>query len=120
MKRILVIDDDIALLELIQRWLESADYETIIATNGKEGLESNRKTPADLIITDIYLPDRNGTGLFMEFREEFPQTKVAVMSGGGGLSRIDYLEFAKLLGATKIFRKPLERKEFINIVQSIV
>jgi len=56
----------------------------------------------------------------MEFREEFPQTKVVVMSGGGGLSRIDYLEFAKLLGATKIFRKPFERKEFINIVQSIV
>jgi DNA-binding response OmpR family regulator len=119
MKRILVIDDDIALLELIQRWLENANYEAIVATTGKVGLERHRKTPADLIITDIYLPDRNGTGLFMEIRDEFPQTKVMIMSGGGGVSRIDYLEFARLLGATKVFRKPFERQEFMNIVQSV-
>ena len=120
MKRILVIDDDIALLELIQRWLENAGYETMIATNGMKGLETQRKNPADLIITDIFMPGREGTGLLMDVRDEFPQTKVFVISGGGGVNGVDYLELAGLLGANRVFKKPFERKEFMSAVQKVV
>lgn len=119
MKRVIVIDDDLVLLGLMQRWLENDGYETVITTEGRIGIEVHRLTPADLIITDIFLPDCNGTGLLMEVRDDFPQTRVIVISGGGR-TRVDYLELARLLGAAKVLRKPFVKNDFVSVVQSVV
>jgi len=118
MKRILVIDDDLALLDMIHQWLLRADYETVTATSVSQGLEEYKKLPFDLVISDVFLPDRNGVSLLMEIHEIFPRAKVVMMSGGGG--RIDYLKFASVLGAKKILQKPFERDFFLNTVQKAV
>ena len=120
MKRILVIDDDIKIAELIKIWLEEAGYEVQIATNGQEGLKIQREEPADLIITDIFMPHREGTGVLVDVYDEFPETKVIVISGGGASSKVDYLELAKLLGAVKVFQKPFDLKELLETVQSVI
>lgn len=119
MKRILVIDDDEKIVELIKRWLEKGGYEIMTAANGAIGLEMQREAPADLIITDIFMPEKEGTQLLMEVREEFPDTKVIVMSGGGGSPHIDYLELSSLLGAVKVFQKPFEMKDLLETVNSL-
>ena len=120
MKRIIVIDDDVEILKLLQHFLEGAGYETFVALNGNIGLEIQRETPVDLIITDIFMPEKQGTGLLMEVRKEFPQTKVIVMSGGGASEHVDYLELASLLGAIEVFQKPLDLQELLNTVKSII
>lgn len=120
MKRILVIDDDQKITELIKIWLEEAGYEVLVALNGQEGLKIQREDPADLIITDIFMPQREGTGVLVDVYDEFPQTKVIVMSGGGASDKVDYLELARLLGAVKVFQKPFDLKELLETVQSII
>jgi DNA-binding response OmpR family regulator len=120
MKRVLVIDDDVEILGLIKCLLEEAGYKTIVTTNGKKGLEIQRKTPADLIITDIFMPEKEGTGVLIDVRDEFPQTKVIVMSGGGHGEHVDFLELATLLGANKVFRKPFNMQDLMNTVKSLI
>lgn len=120
MKRVLVIDDDSDVQRLVRLWLNDAGHETAGASDGKTGLDIQRKKPADLIITDIFMPEKEGTELLMEIREEFPQTDVIVISGGGGVEGVDFLDLASKLGAVRVFRKPLKRKEFINSVHKVL
>lgn len=120
MKRILVIDDDIRIAELIQIWLQEAGYEVLIASDGQEGLKIQRENPVDLIITDIFMPQREGTGVLVDVYDEFPQTKVIVISGGGASDQVDYFELSRLLGAVKVFHKPFDMQELLETVQSIL
>ena len=120
MKRVLVIDDDIQLQQLLRRWLGNAGYETMGATNGNIGLDIQRDTPADLVITDIFMPEKEGTEVLMRMRDEFPQTQVFAISGGGGINGVDFLELASYLGATHVFKKPFEKQELMSAVHKVV
>lgn len=117
MKRVLVIDDDQYIQELLKLALEKAGYEAMVADNGDMGLDIHRETPADLIITDLFMPGKEGTQLLMEMRDEFPQTKVIVISGGGGIEGVDFLKLASHLGATQVFQKPFTITELLEAVR---
>lgn len=119
MKRILVIEDDPDLLEILKAWLVKAGYEVMGASTGTGGMATLRKMPADLIVTDMFLPDATGTSIVMDVRDEFPGAKVIAMSGGGA-SPVDYLHLAKLLGASEVFSKPFEKASFLNAVQGVL
>jgi DNA-binding NtrC family response regulator len=120
MPRILVIDDDVNLRELIRRFLERAGYEVLIAENGRVALEKQRQTPADLIITDIFMPGKEGTEIIMELNTEFPGTKIIVISGGGKIADIDFLKLAEDLGALKTFQKPFKQEELLAAVEELL
>jgi DNA-binding response OmpR family regulator len=120
MPRILVIDDDVKLRELIRRFLERAGYEVLIAENGDDALEMQRQTPADLIITDIFLPGKEGTEIIMDLSLEFPQAKVIAISGGGNVADIDFLQLAQNLGALKTFQKPFKQEELLAAVEELL
>ena len=82
MVRILVIDDDNSIRNLLRRILETAGHEVIEASNGRIALDMQRQKPAELIITDIFMPEKEGTEFIMDMNEEFPAVKVIAMSGG--------------------------------------
>ncbi len=107
MARILVIDDDTQLRGLMRRILERAGHEVHEASNGRIGLELQRQINADLIITDIFMPEMEGTEFIMVIRAEFPHVEVIAMSGGGNVGDVDILELAKNLGAARAFHKPI-------------
>jgi DNA-binding NtrC family response regulator len=120
MPRILVIDDDVKLRELIRRFLERAGYEVLIAANGNDALEMQRQTPADVIITDIFMPEKEGTEIIMDLSMEFPQAKVIAISGGGNVADIDFLQLAENLGALKTFQKPFKQEELLAAVEELL
>ncbi len=120
MARILVIDDDVKLRELIRRFLEAAGHEVLIAENGNVALEIQRQTPADLIITDIFMPEKEGTEIIMDINVEFPKTKIIAMSGGGNVADIDFLQLAENLGALKTFQKPFKQEELLAAVKELL
>jgi len=120
MARILVIDDDIQLRGLLRSILERAGYEVYEAANGRIGLELQRQLNSDLIITDIFMPEMEGTELLMGLRDEFPQVEVIVMSGGGNVHDVDFLELAENLGAFKAFQKPFRKHDLLMTVRSIL
>ncbi|MBU6434381.1 MAG: response regulator [Nitrospirae bacterium] len=115
MATILVIDDQEPIRALLHRALEGAGHEVLEASNGRIGLELYRKRSADLIITDIVMPEMDGLELMLELTRNFLNVKVIAMSGG--IESEEPLNVAKLLGARQTFRKPLEMDKLLSAVR---
>ena len=120
MARILVIDDDDEIRQLICRLLKRVGHEVVEASNGRIGLEMQRENPAELIITDIFMPEKEGTEFIMDMNEEFPGVKVIAISGGGNIADVDFLNLAKDLGALKTFQKPFKQADILAAVEELL
>jgi len=116
MARILIIDDEEQMRGMLRQMLERAGYEVIDAADGKEGMKLFRREPADLIITDLLMPEKEGLETIMELRREFPGTKIIAISGGGREGILDFLPAARKLGACATLAKPFERQEMLDAV----
>ncbi|MGD8494037.1 MAG: response regulator [Desulfobacterales bacterium] len=117
MARILIIDDESQIRSMLRLMLERVGYEVIEAADGMEGIRQYRDNPADLIITDLIMPNKDGIGMIIELKKEFPQVKIIAMSGGGVNRPEGYLDGAKKLGATRTLTKPIDRDKMINAVK---
>ena len=93
--RVLVIDDDDALREVISGALEFQGYEVAQANNGRKGVDLLDGTLVDLVITDIIMPEQEGVETTLEIRKRFPDLKIIAMSGGTRFRTMDYLEVAE-------------------------
>jgi CheY-like chemotaxis protein len=120
MARILIIDDEAMIRELLMEMLEREGYETITASDGKDGMRVYRENPADLIITDIIMPEKEGIETIMEIRRDFRDAKVIAMSGGGRIGSETYLQIAKAFGANGTLAKPFDRQELLKQVHEIL
>jgi DNA-binding response OmpR family regulator len=117
--RVLVIDDNADLREMIRDTLEHEGFEVAAAADGALGLESQRNNPAHIIITDIFMPEREGMETLVALRKEFPRAKIIVMSGGGVRKNVDYLRVALELGAAKSFSKPFDLRALVAAVHEL-
>jgi len=115
-----VIDDDVALRATVRRALESIGHEVREAEDGASGLALLQSQPADLLITDIFMPGQDGILTLLHVRKEQPWLKVIVMSGGGLDGRLDLLEDAKVLGAARALRKPFGTEELRAAVREVL
>ena len=120
MARILIIDDDERVRTMIRQMLERAGYETIEAPDGKVAAGIYRRTPPDLIVTDIIMPEREGLEIITELRREHPNIKIIAISGGGRVSGVDYLDLAKKLGADRTLAKPFHQEELLDAVRTLL
>ena len=112
---ILLIDDNDQIRTLLRRVLEEAGYFVMDAANGREGLRQFRQTPVALVITDLLMPDSDGLEVTMTLRRESPHVKIIALTGGAGEPNL--LQVAKLLGAHRTMKKPLEMTELLKAVQ---
>ena len=120
MKRILVIDDDVQVRQMLRQMLEREGYEVVDAPDGKEGIRLYRDEPADLIITDIIMPEKEGIGTIFELRREFPGVKIIAVSGGGRfVHKNDCLDLCRAKGIPA-FSKPFDRKELLEAIQKLL
>ncbi len=123
MSRILIIEDD----SLTREWLESLlgrnGFEVESATNGEEGVQLFRANPADLVITDIVMPEKDGIETITDLKRTHPEVKVIAISGGErrpeGVSR-NYLHSAKLLGANRAMQKPISNEDLLTAVRELL
>ena len=120
MARILVIDDDVQVRGAVRRILERAGHTVEDVGNGDAGLRAHRERPADLIITDIFMPERDGIETVRELRRESPQVKIIVISGGDRTQTMDLRKDAELLGAARSLRKPFELSELVRAVAELL
>jgi DNA-binding response OmpR family regulator len=114
MARILVIDDDPDMRALLEQTLKSAGHEVALAAEGSEGLEQYCANPADLVITDLYMPGQEGLETIMELRRLFPQAAIMAMSGRAAAETM--LSIAKKLGAVEMLQKPFTVEELLAAV----
>ncbi len=85
-----------------------------------EGVAFFHEHPADLVITHIFMPEKEGIKIVLELREQSPQTKIIAISGGGRAGHFDFLATAKNLGVQHTLAKPLERQELLGAVNAVL
>jgi len=115
MAMILIIDDEEPIRVLLRSAREAEGYEVAEAVNGRDGLERYRDTPADLVITDILMPELNGLDMLLELTREFLHARVIAMSGAAEEKNL--LDVAKLLGARQTFQKPFSMPQLLSAVR---
>ncbi|MBC8440073.1 MAG: response regulator [Deltaproteobacteria bacterium] len=121
MARILIIDDEVQILNMLRQMLEGEGYEVIDAPDGKEGLRLYRENPTNLIITDLIMPEKEGIETIVELRRDFPDVKIIAISGGGRESPDNFLlNISGKLGAQRTFAKPVEREELLKAVRELL
>ena len=118
-KHILFVDDEPPVRELFKEALEKFGFQVSLATNGNEGLESFRKNPADLIITDIFMPEKDGHAFILELLQEFPEAKIFAITGKKSFEPEMELDIAKTLGALRVFAKPCKLSELIAAIREL-
>ena len=120
MSKILVIEDDSAVRLSLQMMLEDGGYEVQVAEDGEKGISCYRESPADLVITDLFMPKKEGIETISELRQDYPGIKIIAISGGGQHIPGGFLVFAKKLGAIHTFQKPIDNDELLQVIHTVL
>jgi CheY-like chemotaxis protein len=115
--RILVVDDDAGVREVLQSMLETAGYRVAVAVNGREALAALRERVFDCIITDLVMPEQEGIETIKLIRRDYPDLGIIAMSGAFGG---DYLRIASYLGAHATLAKPVQLPTLLATVGSLI
>jgi|SRR2546426_923959 len=118
MARILVIEDHPAMRDVLEESLMAAGHEVRTAANGKEGVALFRAHPADLVITDLLMPEKEGLETIKDLRARAPALKIIAISGASPEWRV--LDMAKQLGAHKTLVKPFTPQEILGAVEALL
>jgi CheY-like chemotaxis protein len=117
MTTILGVDDDWLIRNVLQRVLGSAGYEVEVAADGTEALKRCAAQRFDLVLTDVYMPNRDGFELIKELKKTTRDARVVAMSSGV-LEGIDVLFIAKALGCVATLQKPFGAQELLDTVKT--
>jgi DNA-binding response OmpR family regulator len=121
MTRILIVEDDAQIRAMLEETLQQEGYQTDIAHNGADAMERYRRAPADLVVTDILMPEKEGLGLITELRGINPNVKIIAISGGAPqLSSGCNLELARMFGAQRSFQKPLDIDALLQAINTLL
>ncbi|HXA39433.1 MAG TPA: response regulator [Phenylobacterium sp.] len=113
--RVLLIDDDQALLGLMAQAFAAAGYITRTAENGRKGLLALDSYRPDLVVTDIVMPEMEGIGAILQIKRRPRPPKIIAISGAGPGGRRDYLSWAKHLGADEVLAKPFRMSQILAL-----
>lgn len=117
MSQVLVIDDDEDLRSVLKTVLEGAGHEVRVAVNGAEGLQLQRRSPAEIAVVDIIMPEMEGIETIYTLKREFPRLPIVAMSGGGANIGSDYLSAATGVGADHVLQKPFAATRLVEVVR---
>jgi CheY-like chemotaxis protein len=118
--KLLVVDDNADTRESMKLLLERAGHEVELAQNGARAVEMQRETSAEILITDIFMPELDGLETIARFKREFPAVKIIAMTGGGvRFDRENYLLSADVAGADVVLRKPFEKSALMQALRQV-
>ena len=117
MSKILVIEDNIEISENIVEILELADYDVIVAKNGKQGVEMATMNLPDIILSDIMMPDLDGYGVLYLLNKNPETTTIPFIFITSKSERVD-LRKGMEMGADDYLTKPFGRLELLNAIET--
>lgn len=120
MARIMIIDDEAMVRETLRRILETFHYDVTEAPDGKVALAEHKKNPVDLIVVDIFMPEKEGLETIQEFKRDHEHVKIIAISGYTGVGSKDFLKSARAFGAERTFTKPISSEELTGAIRALV
>ena len=120
MPRILVIDDEQLLRSTVVTILTRAGFSVEDASDGEAGIAMFHKNPPDIVLTDIFMPNRDGIEIIKELKQSSPWTKIIAMTGGGHLRMMEIASAAKVLGADHVLDKPFDSESLLAAINAVL
>jgi DNA-binding NtrC family response regulator len=117
-KRILVVDDEIGIRELLSEILFDEGYQVSVAENAAQAREFRRRQPPDLVLLDIWMPDTDGVTLLKEWVEEGLLTMPVIMMSGHGT--IETAVEATRIGAVDFLEKPVALQNLLDTISKAI
>jgi len=115
-EKILVVDDDVNICELLRLYIERDDYQVVIANDGEQAVELFNREQPDLVLLDIMLPKMDGWQVCKEIRKTSNRPIIMLTAKGELFDKILGLE----LGADDYIIKPFEAKEVIARIHAVL
>lgn len=123
MFKIVVVDDEKIIRTLLNEILGKAGHEVYVTGTADDALDVIREKAPDILITDIFMPEKSGFELIMDVKQNFSGIKVIAISGDS-ISRAgghrDCLKLAETLGCELVLEKPFTRDDVLEAVAKIM
>jgi two-component system response regulator (stage 0 sporulation protein F) len=120
MAKILLVEDDDLVRDMLAQVLQRASHEVISATNGDEATELLKTIEPDIMVTDIIMPKKSGITLISEVKNKHPNMEIIAISGGGRLDPTGYLDLSESIGATVSFEKPVDKAALLMAIDLLL
>lgn len=117
LKRILVVDDEQSIRDILSKMLSVIGFEVVVAGTGDEGLELFHDGPFDLVITDLEMPGMDGWTLTSRIKGDSPDTPVLIITGS---SKVHVVREMKEPSANSVMIKPFRLAELKKTVQRLL
>lgn len=115
-KKILIVEDDHNISELLQLYLKNEGYETVIANDGGEGIDQFRRFRPDLVLLDLMLPVMDGWGVLRTIRQDSKVPVIMLTAKGETSDKVTGLK----QGADDYITKPFAMKEVLARVEAVL
>ncbi len=113
---ILVVDDEVALAQVIADVLEAKEYYVAVANDGFAAVELAKKTSFDIVLMDIKMPGMNGVETYKEIKKVKPGIEAIMMTG---YSVPDLIEEAKREGVCDVLNKPFDLGRLLALIEEV-
>ncbi len=118
-KRILIVDDEVQLVEMVKMRLEAAGYEVISAYDGQDGFDKAKKNKPDLIILDLMLPKMDGYKICGLLKNDARYSKIPIIMFTARVQEED-VRLGKDLGAEEYVTKPFDPKILLAKIKELI
>ncbi|WP_025324405.1 response regulator [Deferrisoma camini] len=116
MAKILVVEDEEHVRDVVRQMLEQAGHEVEVAADGDQAMGVWERWKPDLVFTDILMPNKGGLVLIKDLRERAPRLPIVATSGGGRTGKLNFLSTARTFRGVVTLKKPFSRRELLDAV----
>jgi two-component system response regulator (stage 0 sporulation protein F) len=115
--KILMVDDELELLNLMKDVLEEERYQVFCASNGSDGILLNEQKNPDLILLDLRMPEMDGIETLRNIRKNDDKVRVVILTGYGCP---DTIRDAADLNVSEYLSKPFENEDLISVISKVL
>lgn len=119
MSKVLIIEDDAQFCDMLRRAAEDAGHTVATAANGRIGLKHAADFQPDVVVTDIFMPDKEGLETIVDLRKLWPDLPIIAISGVASIGSSNVLDLAVQLGAAQAFHKPLAINDLMGAIGAL-
>ena len=116
--KLLIVDDNAFILKVIEQMLDGEGHDITAKSNVDDAIANLETAPCDLVITDIVMPEKDGTKLAQFVKSKKPEIPVLAITGGVENAAQDYAHYAEMF-ADEVLQKPLKKDELIATIAKL-
>jgi CheY-like chemotaxis protein len=120
MAKVLIVDDEDEVRSLFVEALREEGHDVQHAENGEKGIALSKIFSPDVIVLDVFMPEKDGVETLHELRSTGSQARIIACSGGGMSKNYDFLELTETFGADLVLKKPILPDQLVQHVRHCI